>query len=88
MSKTTNTLNLGLIGQNTWVADDLFILRDRLKSLQSAGGTGSNNTDVVKMTAAMTANGMLQGQIKEDELIADYSVIPVTVKVSALEIAK
>ena len=85
MSKTTNTLNLGLIGLNTWVADDLFILRDRLKTFQA--GTG-NNTEVVKMAAAMTANGMLQGQIKEDELIADYSVIPVTVKVSALEIAK
>lgn len=56
MSKTTNTLNLGLIGQNTWVADDLFILRDRLKNLQS--GTG-NSTEVVKMAAAMTANGML-----------------------------
>lgn len=39
MSKTTNTLNLGLIGMNTWVADDLFILRDRLKSLQA----GANN---------------------------------------------
>lgn len=57
MSKTTNTLTLGLIADRAWVADDLFILRDRMKLLQSA----ANNTEAVKMANAMTANGMLQG---------------------------
>lgn len=42
MSKTTNTLTLGLIGPYTWVADDLFILRDHLKLL-SAINLNSNN---------------------------------------------
>lgn len=45
MSRTTNTLTLGLIGPYTWVADDLFILRDHLKLLSTINSTNNaNNT--------------------------------------------
>ena len=77
MSRTTNTLTLGLIGPYTWVADDLFILRDHLKLLSTMNNTNSNvnsnNTatnDAFKINNAMSSNGMLQGSIKDDDLIA------------------
>lgn len=74
MSKTTNTLTLGLIGPYTWVADDLFILWDHLKLLSAinlnTNNAASTNSEMFKITNAITSNGMLQGSIKDDDLIA------------------
>ena len=77
MSRTTNTLTLGLIGPYTWVADDLFILRDHLKLLStinsnpnSNNNTATTNNEAFKISNAITSNGMLQGSIKDDDLIA------------------
>ena len=76
MSRTTNTLTLGLIGPYTWVADDLFILRDHLKLLSTMNNntnnnnTATSNNDAFKINNAMSSNGMLQGSIKDDDLIA------------------
>ncbi len=40
-----------------WVGDDLFIMRDRAKLLQTA----TTSAEAMKIAQAMTANGMLQG---------------------------